>query len=222
MITLDTLCDVVPPEMVPMIVKKETAKEAWDAIVTMRVGDDHVKKVTSQQLRRKFDLTMFDDGATIEDYALCLSGMAAHLAMLSEEVKDDEIVAKMIRPLSPHFKQITIAIKTLLDVSTMSVANLTGQLNEAKEAFEEAMASLQHDGKLYLTEEEWDARRKKRKVENHSGSGARGGGAGKSRGCGQGHGRSGSSSSKPTGDECRCCGKMRHWERECRSKSKKE
>jgi hypothetical protein len=115
-----------------MIAKKETAKEAWDAIMTMRVSDDHVKKVTSQQLRRKFDLTMFDDGATIEDYALCLSGMAAHLAMLSEEVKDDEIVAKMIRPLSPRFKQITIAIKTLLDVSTMSVANLTGQLNEAK------------------------------------------------------------------------------------------
>jgi hypothetical protein len=35
----------------------------------------------------------------------------------------------------------------------MSVADLTGQL---KEAFEEAPMSLQQDGKLYHTKEEWD------------------------------------------------------------------
>jgi hypothetical protein len=69
MMALDALCDTVPPEMVPMIVKKETTKEAWD--VSMRVGDDHVKKVIAQQLRQKFDLATFDDGETIEDYALC-------------------------------------------------------------------------------------------------------------------------------------------------------
>jgi hypothetical protein len=79
--------------------------------------------------------------------------MAAHLATLDEEVKDDEIVAKMLKSLSPRFKQITITIKTLLDVSTMSVADLIGRLKEAEE---EAPTSLQHDGKLYLTEEEWD------------------------------------------------------------------
>jgi ribosomal protein S11 len=62
--------------------------------------------------------------------------MAVHLATLGEEVKDGEIVVKMLRSLPPRFKQITITIKTLLDVSTMSVADLTGRLKEAKEAFE--------------------------------------------------------------------------------------
>jgi hypothetical protein len=54
---------------------------------------------------------------------------------------------------------------------------------------------------LYLAEEEWDARRKKREVENHSGRGTRGSGTDK----GHGHGGSSSSglSNKPTGDECR-------------------
>jgi hypothetical protein len=51
----------------------------------------------------------------------------------------------------------------------MSVADLTGRLKEAEEAFEEALTSLQQDGKLYLTEEEWDAWRKKSEAENHSG-----------------------------------------------------
>jgi hypothetical protein len=95
-----------------------------------------------------------------------------------------------------------------------------------EEAFEEAPTSLQQDGKLYLTEEEWDSRRQKREAENHSGSGARGGGIGKGRGCSRDHGRGGTSSSgsssKRTGDECRCCGKMGHWVHKCCSKPKKE
>jgi hypothetical protein len=53
----------------------------------MRASDDHVKKAMSQQQRRKFDLITFDDGETIEDYVLRVSGMAAHLATLSEEVR---------------------------------------------------------------------------------------------------------------------------------------
>jgi hypothetical protein len=223
MMLLDALCDAVPPEMVPTIAKKETAKEAWDVIATMRVSDDRVKKATTQQPRWKFNLTTFNDGETVEDYALRLSDMMAYLATLGEEVKDGQIIAKMLRSLPSRFKQITIVIKILLDVSTMSVADLTGRL---KEVFEEASTLLQQDRKLYLTEEEWDARRKKCEVENHSGSGARGGGTGKGRGRDRGRGRGGSSSSglsnKPTGDECRRCDKMGHWARECHLKPKKE
>jgi uncharacterized membrane protein YgcG len=52
MMALDALCGMVPAERVPTIAKKETAKEAWDAIATMRVDDDRVKKATVQQLHR--------------------------------------------------------------------------------------------------------------------------------------------------------------------------
>jgi hypothetical protein len=96
MIVLDALCDAIPSAMVPMIVKKDTAKEAWDMIATMRVGDNCVKKATTQQLRQKFDLAMFKDGVTVEDYVLRLSGMTAHLTMFSEEVEDSEIIGKML------------------------------------------------------------------------------------------------------------------------------
>jgi hypothetical protein len=118
--------------------------------------------------------------------------MVAHLTTLGVEVKDGEIIVKMLQSLLPRFKQMMIVIKTLLDVSTMSVADLTGRL---KEAFEEAPTSVQQDGKLYLTEEEWDAWRKKREADNHSISGTRGGGVGKGHGCDWGHGPSDSSSS---------------------------
>jgi hypothetical protein len=147
----------------------------------------------------KIDFTTFDDGETIEDYTMCLSNMAAHLSTLNEEVKDGEIIVKMLQSLLPRFKHITI--KTLLNVSTMSIADLTKQLKEAEEAFEEASMLLQQDRKLYLTEEEWDTQRKKSEAENHSGGSV-------SKGHGHDCSSSGRPSNKPTSDKCRHCGKM--------------
>jgi hypothetical protein len=73
-----------------------------------------------------------------------------------------------------------------------------------EEAIEEAPTSLQHNGKLYLTEKR-DARRKKHEGENHSSGNARCDGAHKGGRRGHGRGRGGSSSdgslNKPTGDE---------------------
>jgi hypothetical protein len=73
-------------------------------ITTMRVNDDLMKKAMAQQLRQKFNLATFDDGETIEDYALHLSVMAVHLATLGEEVKDGKTIVKMLRSLPPRFK----------------------------------------------------------------------------------------------------------------------
>jgi hypothetical protein len=39
MMTLDALCGAVPPEMVPMIIKKDTTKQAYAVIATMRVNE---------------------------------------------------------------------------------------------------------------------------------------------------------------------------------------
>jgi hypothetical protein len=77
----------------------------------VRVGDDRVKKAMAQQLRQKFDLTMFNDGETVVDYVLRLSNMAVYLATLGEEVKDGEIIVKMLWSVPSRFKQIMITIK---------------------------------------------------------------------------------------------------------------
>jgi hypothetical protein len=142
MMALDTLCSVIPQEMTPSIVKMETAKEAWEAIATMRVGNDRVRKATAQQIRRKFDMATCNEGETVEDYALCLNSLAAHLSTLCERIKEGQIVEKMLRTLPPQFRQISIVIKTLLDVLKMSVADLTGHLKEAEETFEEPPVSM--------------------------------------------------------------------------------
>lgn len=96
----------------------------------------------------------------MEDYTLRLTGMQATLVTLGEEVEETRVVEKMLRNVPSRFKQIVLAIRTLLDTSTLIVADLTERLKAAEESFEGPPPTLQHNGKLYLTEEAWDARRR--------------------------------------------------------------
>ncbi|CAA6674490.1 unnamed protein product [Spirodela intermedia] len=102
-----------------------------------------------------------NEGESVEDYALRLN-----------KVEETQVVEKIIRSVPQRFRQIVVAITMLLDVSTLTVADLTGRLKAAEDAFEEPPSAMHHDGKLYLTEEEWDARRRKRDDEKTGGGGS--------------------------------------------------
>ena len=52
---LDAICSAVPPEMVASIATKPSARAAWNAIRTMRVGDDRVRKSSAQRVRRQYE-----------------------------------------------------------------------------------------------------------------------------------------------------------------------
>jgi hypothetical protein len=106
----------VPPEMVATVVGKKTAKEALDAIATMRVGDERVKKAVAQQLHSQFDRATFRERESVEDFALRLNGVVATLATLGEVLKEHKVVEKILRCVLLRLKQIALTISTLLVV----------------------------------------------------------------------------------------------------------
>jgi transposase InsO family protein len=220
---LDAICSAVPEEMIPVLVNKKNAKEAWEAIRTLRIGDDRVRKATAQNLRAEYESIALRDGEAIEDFALRLSSMVQRLATLGDPEPDEKVVAKYLRVVRPRYKQLVISIETLLDISQLSIEEVTGRLKAADDVVPAPANTA--SGKLLLTEEQWVERYKKKSGElgrGGSGSGGRGKGRGKGRGRGTG-GNGGSSSSRPPPDDpCPRCGKKGHWASDCYTKKKQQ
>jgi len=139
-------------------------------------------------------------------------------------VAKEKVVTKYLRVVRPRYKQLVISIGTLLDISQLSIEEVTGRLKAADDV--EPVLAQTAGGKLLLTEEQWVERYKKKSNESGrsgSGSGGRGKGRGRGRGRGSGDSRGGSSSTCPPPDNpCPHCGKKGHWARDCRSKKEEE
>jgi hypothetical protein len=158
-IALDAICTMVPTEMITMLVTKDTAMEAWESFKTMRIGDDRVRMASAQKVRREYEMLALHDGECIEDFAMRLAGIVNQLATLGDPEPDDKVVLKYLRIAHPRYKQLVLSIETLLDVSTLSIEEVTGHLKTAEE---DTIESSVTEGKLLLTEEEWAEKNKKK------------------------------------------------------------
>jgi hypothetical protein len=87
---LDALVAAVPPEMQFSLSQKETAKEAWDAIVAARIGSDCARKSTLQTLRKEWENLAFKPGEDIDDFALRLNTLMQKLVQFGDGTYDEE------------------------------------------------------------------------------------------------------------------------------------
>jgi hypothetical protein len=165
----------------------------------MRIGDERIRKASAQKVRHDYETLAFRDGESVEDFALRLSGMVSQLAILGDPEPEEKVVQKYLRMARPRFKQLIISIETLLDTSTLSVEEITGRLKSAKDDPE--TPSGQSFGKLYVTEEEWIERYKKK--EQGGGRGGSNSGGRNKRGRGRWRGRGGRSTEGSGGGSSR-------------------
>ncbi|XP_066361361.1 uncharacterized protein [Miscanthus floridulus] len=172
---LDAICSTVLEELVPALATKET----WEAIRTLRIGNDQVRKAMAQNLRAEYESIALRDGEAIEDFTLHLTGIVQWLATLGDPEPDNKVMAKYLRVARSRYKQLVISIETLLDISQLSIEEVTGQLKAADDV--EPTPPQAAGGKLLLTEEQWLERYKKQDT-GHGGSSSGGRGKGRGRG----------------------------------------
>lgn len=161
----------VPVELKAVLAVKKTAKEAWEAVKTMRVGEDRVKAANKQRLMKEFENLMFKDGERVDDFAVRVNTLVGGLRELGEDVKDGRVVRKVLRVVPKKWKQVAVSIEMLLDLDTMTMEELIGRLRVAVDAEEEEVAK--EVARLNLAEEQRDARRRQRGKERARGGDGR-------------------------------------------------
>jgi hypothetical protein len=220
---LDAICSAVLPEMITTLATKDSMQEAWESIKVMHIGYDRIWMASAQKLWREYEVFEFHGGEGVEDFAMRLSGIVNQLIVPGDLKLDDKVVLKFLWIARPRFKQLVISMETLLDVSMLSLEEVTDRLRLVEE---DGVTPPATEGKLYLTEKEWVKHSKKKDGDPGHGGSSRNGGRGRGGGGhGQGRGRGsrgdGAGSSGGHGNYHQC-GKPGHWARNCRSKELKK
>ena len=219
----------VPPELMRILGAKATAKEAWDTLKTMRVGVERVREAKAQTRRSEYEALRYKDGEGIESYVMRLRTIIDELQALGDPVDEHKAVLKVLRTVPRPYREMAVAIESLVDTKQLSLEELCGRLLVVEEREREETPAT--DTQLLYTIDQWRAHEKQLdQGGTSSGSGAgRGRGNGKQRnpqgGGGRGHGGgrgSGGPATPKRKGNCRYCGIPGHWAKECRKKEREQ
>jgi hypothetical protein len=186
-----------------------------------------------QKLCQEWDRPAFRPGEDVDNFALRLSDLVQQLARHSDDDIDEQnAVEKYLRVVPKKYTQIALSMETLLDLSALSIEEVTGRLKAVDDRNEAPSTnSITSDGKLLFTKEQWLARQKEKQQQEGSPSSKDchrqprrqdkfGGGRADGRAGGGGGGKVGAGGCrerKATQDDvCHNCGRHSHWARDCR------
>jgi hypothetical protein len=134
------ISQAVPDDVMMAIAEKQTAKEAWDALREMRIGEDRVKKARVQILKRQLYKMHMQDSETVNEYSMKLTALVGEIRSLGAKLEESEVVEKLFSSIPDRFLQIIGTIEQFGDVDTMSVSEAIGRLR----TFEEGLKGRSH------------------------------------------------------------------------------
>jgi hypothetical protein len=158
---LDALVATVPPEMQFSLSQKETAKEAWDAIAAGPIGSDRARKSTLQTLRKEWENLAFKPGEDIDDFTLRLNTLMQKLVQFGDNTYDEErAIEKLFRCVPEKYKQMAHGVKSLIDLSTMTIEEAIGRLKvvDADEP-QPPSGPVTISGRLHFAGKQWEVSR---------------------------------------------------------------
>ncbi|KAJ4814139.1 hypothetical protein LUZ62_026705 [Rhynchospora pubera] len=148
---LAAISQSVPDTVIMAIADKETAKEAWEIIKQMSIGEDRVRKARAQVLKRQFDRMSMPENLSIGEFSQNLVSIVGEIRSLGVELKESAVVEMLFSAVPDKFLPIIGTIEQWGDISVMPVAEAIGRLRVFEESLKGRQPQKEEDEMLLLT-----------------------------------------------------------------------
>ncbi|XP_073025197.1 uncharacterized protein [Primulina eburnea] len=105
-----------------------TAKEAWTTLQRSFQGSSKVITIKLQSLRRYFETLQMKNGESVQHYFTRVDVVVNQMRSYGEEIKDQIVVAKVLRSWNSKFDYKVAVIEESTDLTTYSFDELMGSL----------------------------------------------------------------------------------------------
>lgn len=133
---LYTLQSAVDDTIFPRIMGATTAKEAWTKLKEEFQGNEKVRTIKLQTLRRDLENITMKDSETTKNFYSRVKDIVNQMSIYGEVFADKKLVEKILISLSEKYDPIVTAIEESKDIKTLSVTELMGSL----EAYEQRLS----------------------------------------------------------------------------------
>ncbi|KAK2402327.1 hypothetical protein QL285_051858 [Trifolium repens] len=202
------------------IIEEETSKGAWDTLKKIYGGDEKLKGIKLQALRRQYEMMQMNEQETISEYLARMLALTNLMKSCGETMTDRSKIEKILRTLTEKFDHIVVAIEESKDLATMKIEELQASLEahelrvkqrSSNKAVEQALQAKTQNKK---GKDEW---KKKKEDSENSTKNSKNQNVDSTKDANQ---NKKSSKKKIDKKEIQCynCQKFGHYARECRSK----
>ncbi|XP_019429256.1 PREDICTED: uncharacterized protein LOC109336886 [Lupinus angustifolius] len=115
----------------------KTTTKAWDNLEKSYEGAVKIKKVKLQTMRRRYELLQMEENETISDYLTKIMSLTNQMKACGEEIRDQSVIEKVLRTLTPKYDHIVVAIEESKDLEAYKFEELQSSLEAHEQRLKE-------------------------------------------------------------------------------------
>ena len=110
------------------ISRANTAKEAWEILETEFHGDEKVRSINLQALKKDFQNLKMKDSENIQSYHARVMEIVNQMRTYDDDISDQHVVEKILISLTDKYENIVAVIEETKDLTKLSLKELMGSL----------------------------------------------------------------------------------------------